>query len=165
MAEARVLSRSRLFYDLLVSPAAIGGRMMGFFFAAGAISSVVGGPLSANLLQLDGWLGIAGWQWIFLAEGVPGLFLALCGYFLLRDRPAQAAWLTPTERGWLQGQLDREAVEKAMHGKGLLHAILRPRIIVLTVAYTFILYGFYATVFFTPLIIKGLGLSNWRSDM
>jgi ACS family tartrate transporter-like MFS transporter len=136
------------------------GRMMGFFFAASAISSVIGAPLSANLLQLNGVFGITGWQWVFLAEGAPAVILALFGYTLLRNRPAEAPWLTPAERVWLQDRLDAEATLKTTHGKGLRHAILNPRIIMITIAFMFILYGVYSVSFFLPLIIKGLGLSN-----
>ncbi len=136
------------------------GRMMGLFFASSAISSVIGAPLSANLLQLDGWLGLTGWQWVFVAEGVPAILLALFGYSLLRDRPAEAQWLTPAERTWLQDQLDQEARQKVAHGRGLLHAILNPTIIILTIAFALTLYGVYSLSFFLPLIIKGLGLSN-----
>src|ERR1700727_2631152 len=63
------------------------GRMMGFFFAASAISSVIGAPISANILRLDGWLSVAGWQWVFLMEGTPAVLLALLGYALLRNHP------------------------------------------------------------------------------
>ena len=136
------------------------GRMMGLFFAASAISSVIGAPLSANLLRLDGWLGPAGWQWVFLAEGMPAVLLALFGYSALRDRPAEAPWLSANERTWLQEQLDRESAEKATHGKGLAASVINPQIIPLIVAFTFILYGVYCVSFFLPLIIKGMGLSN-----
>jgi MFS transporter, ACS family, tartrate transporter len=136
------------------------GRMMGLFFAASAISSVIGAPLSANLLRLDGWLGPAGWQWIFLAEGLPAVLLAMFGYLALRNRPAEAAWLTPEERTRLQDQLDRESALKATHGKGLAASIVNPQIIPLIIAFTFILYAVYCVSFFLPLIIKGMGLSN-----
>ncbi len=136
------------------------GRMMGIFFAAGAVAGVVGAPVSANLLQLNGWLGLAGWQWVFLVEGAPGVIMALFGYSLLRDRPSEANWLTGDERAWLQDRLDQEAAVKTTHGQGLLPSLLNPRIIVLTVAFAFVLYGVYATIFFVPLIIKGFGLSN-----
>jgi MFS transporter, ACS family, tartrate transporter len=134
--------------------------MMGLFFAASAISSVIGAPLSANLLRLDGWLGPAGWQWVFLAEGMPAVLLAIFGYSALRDRPAEAPWLSANERTWLQEQLDRESAEKATHGKGLAASVINPQIIPLIVAFTFILYGVYCVSFFLPLIIKGMGLSN-----
>jgi ACS family tartrate transporter-like MFS transporter len=141
-------------------PARHRGRMMGLFFAASAISSVIGAPVSANLLRLDGTLGLAGWQWIFIAEGVPAVILALFGYGMLRNRPADAPWLVPAEREWLQSRLDTEAASKPTHGHSLLPAILNPQIILLTVAFTFTLYGNYSLSFFLPLIIKGLGLSN-----
>jgi ACS family tartrate transporter-like MFS transporter len=136
------------------------GRMMGFFFAASATSSVIGAPVSGYLLRLDGWLGVAGWQWVFLVEGAPAVVLALFGYTLLRNRPAEAPWLTATERAWLQDRLDAEAAQKPTHGKGLLRSLLNPQIILITIAFTFILYGVYSISFFLPLIIKGLGLSN-----
>jgi ACS family tartrate transporter-like MFS transporter len=63
-------------------PSRYRGRMMGFFFAASAISSVIGAPLSANILRLDGFLGVTGWQWVFLMEGAPAVILALFGYTL-----------------------------------------------------------------------------------
>jgi MFS transporter, ACS family, tartrate transporter len=141
-------------------PSRYRGRMMGFFFAASAISSVIGAPLSGNILSLNGWLGLAGWQWIFLMEGAPAVLLALFGYSLLRNHPAEAPWLTPVERGWLQDHLEGEAASKPTHGAGLRRAILNPQIIVITIAFTFILYGVYSVAFFLPLIIKGLGLSN-----
>jgi ACS family tartrate transporter-like MFS transporter len=141
-------------------PAFYRGRMMGIFYAAGAFSGVVGGPLGANLLKLDGWLGIAGWQWIFLVEGVPAVLLAFYGIATLCNRPIEAAWLTNEQRSWLQQRLDTEAVAKSGHGKGLLRSIASPQLLMLTVAYLFIAYGVYAMAFFLPLIVKSLGLSN-----
>ncbi len=136
------------------------GRMMGFFFAASAISNVIGAPLSANILRLDGWLNVKGWQWVFLMEGAPAVLLALVGYTMLRNHPVEAPWLTPAERGWLQSELDGEAVRKPAHGTGLRRAILNRQIVTITIAFTLILYGVYSVGFFLPLIIKGLGLSN-----
>jgi ACS family tartrate transporter-like MFS transporter len=136
------------------------GRMMGLFFAASAISSVIGAPLSANLLRLDGWLGAAGWQWIFLAEGLPAVLLALFGYSVLRNRPAEAPWLSPDERVWLQAELDRESAQKATHGKGLAASVINAQLIPLIIAFMCILYGVYCVSFFLPLIIKGMGLYN-----
>jgi ACS family tartrate transporter-like MFS transporter len=141
-------------------PSRYRGRMMGCFFAASAISSVIGAPLSANILQLNGFLGLAGWQWVFLMEGTPAVILALFGYTLLRNHPEEAHFLTQAERTWLRERLDAEAAEKPSHGKGLLRSLLNRQIILITIAFMFILYGGYSVGFFLPLIIKGLGLSN-----
>ena len=75
------------------------GRAMGVFFAVGASAGILVGPVSANLLRLDGWLGIAGWQWVFLAEGLPTLALAALCPLVLRDAPADAEWLCRSANG------------------------------------------------------------------
>ncbi len=141
-------------------PGRFRGRMMGLFFAASAISSVVGAPISANLLQLDGALGLRGWQWVFVAEGLPAVLLALFGYALLRNHPREAHWLAPAERDWLASRLDAEATRKTGHGVGLWRALLSPQIVLITIAFTLTLYGAYSIGFFLPLIIKGFGISK-----
>jgi ACS family tartrate transporter-like MFS transporter len=102
-----------------------------------------------------GWASPVG-----LAEGAPAVLLALFGYTVLRNRPAEAPWLAPAEQTWLQGQLDAEAARKTTHGRRLLPSILNPQIIAITIAFACILYGVYSISFFLPLIIKGLGLPN-----
>ncbi len=141
-------------------PAFYRGRMMGIFYAFGALSGVLGGPLGGNLLKLDGWLGVAGWQWIFLVEGVPAILLACFGYATLCNRPSEARWLKPEERTWLQDQLELEAAAKSGREVGLLRSIASPQILILTLAYALMAYGIYAIAFFLPLIVKSLGLSN-----
>jgi ACS family tartrate transporter-like MFS transporter len=141
-------------------PARFRGRMMGIFFAAGAFSGVAGGPLGANLLKLNGVLGLAGWQWIFLVEGIPAMLLAIYGFATLCNRPIEAMWLTAEQRTWLQQRLDTEAASKTGHGKGLLRSMASPQLLMLTLACICISYGVYALAFFLPLIVKSLGLSN-----
>ncbi|HEX2943757.1 MAG TPA: MFS transporter [Rhodopila sp.] len=141
-------------------PASYRGRMMGIFFAFGAFASVIGGPLGANLLKMNGTFGLAGWQWIFLVEGGPAVLLAAYAIATLCDRPAKASWLTEQERTWLQRRLDAEAAAKSGHGKGILHSILNPTIVILTLAYAAMAYGVYALAFFMPLIVKSMGMSN-----
>ncbi len=141
-------------------PALHRGRMMGIFYAAGAFAGVLGGPLGANLLKLNGTFGLAGWQWIFVVEGIPAILLAFYGLATLCNRPAEAGWLTAEQRTWLQNRLDSEAEAKSGHGKGLLQSIANPQVVALTLAYVLIAYGVYALAFFLPLIVKSLGLSN-----
>jgi MFS family permease len=141
-------------------PALYRGRMMGIFYAFGAIAGVVGGPLGGALLRLDGTLGVRGWQWIFLVEGLPAVLLACYGLVTLSNRPVDAHWLTTEQRTWLQRRLDSEAVAKTGHGMGLLRSIASPQLLILTLAYVAMAYGIYAMAFFLPLIVKSLGLSN-----
>ena len=141
-------------------PARYRGRAMGVVYAFGATAGIVGGPLSAHLLGLDGWRGLAGWQWVFLVEGPPAIVLALACPFLLRDRPAEARWLSVDERCWLQQQLDSEASAAVGRHLTFARAIASPVILVLTAVYFLLVSGSNGKEFFLPLMIKGLGYST-----
>ena len=136
------------------------GRAMGVFFAVGASAGILVGPVSANLLRLDGWFGIAGWQWVFLAEGLPTLALAALCPFVLRDAPADAEWLTVAEREWLQAKLQAE--REAAVGRHLptMRAIISTQLLMLTAVQLLTGFGVYGKAFFLPLILKTFGFSN-----
>lgn len=79
-------------------------------FAIGIpLASVLGGPLSGWLLGLDGRLGLAGWQWLFLLEGIPAVLLGVVAIRWLTDKTEDAQWLTAAERDWLSRRLSAEA--------------------------------------------------------
>jgi MFS transporter, ACS family, tartrate transporter len=136
------------------------GRAMGAFFAVGASAGILVGPVSANLLRLDGWFGIAGWQWVFLAEGLPTLALAAMCPFILRDAPSNAAWLTERERGWLEAKLQTE--RDAAIGRHLptLRAIISPQLLMLMAVQLLTGFGVYGKAFFLPLILKTFDFTN-----
>jgi MFS transporter, ACS family, tartrate transporter len=141
-------------------PSRYRGRAMGIFFALGASAGVLVGPVSANLLGLDGWLGIAGWQWVFLAEGLPTLALAALCPFVLRDKPADAAWLAPPERQWLEGKLQAER-DAAIGGHlRTTRAIISPQLVMLTGISLLTGFGVYGKGFFLPLILKTFGFTD-----
>ena len=136
------------------------GRAMGVFYAFAAAAVSTGAPISGNILILHGWLGLEGWQWIFLIEAAPAVLIACAAPFVLRDRPADANWLRPEEREWLQSTL---AAEQARSGERQLSpwaALRSVPVILMTAAYLLIGFGVYANVFFLPLMIKDLGFSN-----
>jgi MFS transporter, ACS family, tartrate transporter len=141
-------------------PGRFRGRAMGVFFAFSAVAVSLGAPMSGTILSLHGWLGLVGWQWIFLIEAVPSVLLALFGPLLLCDRPAEARWLTAPEIAWLEDVLEREQRAKEGSVVPILHALRSRRLILLTLAYLSNGFGVYGTVFFVPLIIKELGFSN-----
>jgi ACS family tartrate transporter-like MFS transporter len=82
-----------IFYLTLWFPAVYRGRIIGYFMAAIPLSSVIGSPVSGALLGLDGVMGMAGWQWLFVVEAIPALILAVVVLFYLTDRPSEAGWL------------------------------------------------------------------------
>ncbi|MBO0710879.1 MAG: MFS transporter [Acetobacteraceae bacterium] len=141
-------------------PSLYRGRAMGVFYAFAAAAGIIGGPLSAQLLTLDGWLGIAGWQWIFLIEGVPAILLAVFCTMIIDDRPAEARFLKAEERGWLEATLDAEQARAPGRQLSFLRALAAPTIVILTVVYLLIGMGVYGKAFFLPLMIKSLGFTD-----
>src|SRR5204863_121079 len=97
---------------------------------ATAIAGVVGGPISGKILeQLGGVGGLAGWQWLFLLEGLPAVGFGLVALGYLTDRPADADWLAPAERAWLSERMRREHAERAeRRGYSLIQALVHGRV-------------------------------------
>jgi ACS family tartrate transporter-like MFS transporter len=136
------------------------GRAMGVFYAVGSSAGIIGGPIAANLLQLNGVLGLAGWQWIFLAEGLPAIALAIACPLFLRDRPSEAAWLEPQECAWLERTLqDEQTVAQGGH-LPFMRAMLSPTIVLLMAVYLLVGCGVYGKAYFLPLMIKSLGYTD-----
>jgi MFS transporter, ACS family, tartrate transporter len=141
-------------------PSRYRGRAMGFFYACGSSAGILVGPISANLLQLDGRFGISGWQWVFLVEGLPTLVLASLCPFVLRSHPAEATWLSQPERQWLDGALQSER-DAAIGGHLRAHrALISPQLGLLTLVYLLVGFGVYSKGFFLPLILKTFGIAD-----
>src|SRR5450631_1969949 len=112
-----------IFYLKSWFPAQARARTVARFMTAAPLSGVLGGPLSGALLELHGKTGLAGWQWMFLIEGIPAVLLGLVAFKYLVDRPAQATWLPPSERDWLLATLANERPIVAEAGGGIFSAI------------------------------------------
>ena len=103
-------------------PAAERARNNALFMTAAPIAMIVGAPVSGALLKLDGWLGLQGWQWLFLVEGLPAVVLGVMALWVFTDRPEQAQWLEPAQREWLAGTMAAERAARGRHGHGSLKA-------------------------------------------
>jgi MFS transporter, ACS family, tartrate transporter len=109
---------------------------VGWFALAIPLSSFFGAPLSAALLHLDGWLGLAGWQWLFIAEGMPAVLLGIVCAFYIDNHPEDARWLTPSEREIYRVMLERDrAPDEARtgHVTPLWRVLCNPRVLGLAV--------------------------------
>ncbi|HVY18333.1 MAG TPA: MFS transporter [Rhodopila sp.] len=150
-----------IFYLTLWFPAVYRGRIIGWFMAAIPLSSVIGAPVSGMLLGIHGLGGLAGWQWLFILEAAPAIVLAFVVWFYLTDRPADAHWLSPEERAWLQARLDAEVRQKeSVHGLSVWQALFNPKVLALSLVYFGAVATNYGTAFWLPQIVKGFGLSN-----
>jgi MFS transporter, ACS family, tartrate transporter len=129
-------------------------RAVARFMTATSLAGVVGGPLSSYLLKLDGVLGLAGWQWLFLSEGVPTILLGISVLFLLKDGPEKAGWMRPEERAWLAVELrrDKERYGAATHHR-LGDAFRLPALWVLAGVYFVSQTGVYIVNLWMPLVL------------
>jgi len=145
-------------------PANVRARTISRFYVALPLSSVVMGSIAGALLGLQGRLGLAGWQWLFVAEGLPAVLLSAVFFFFLPNTPADAKWLSAAEREWLVEQLRADnAVVGERHGEGVFSAILNPRVLQLGLLLFCLYIGDYAVKFTAPLIIQQItGLSNTK---
>jgi ACS family tartrate transporter-like MFS transporter len=96
-----------IYYLKLWFPAAARARSVALFMTAAPMAGVVGGPVSGALLGLH-HAGLAGWQWMFLLEGVPAILMSGVVLYYLKDKPQDAPWLSESEKDWLTSTLDAE---------------------------------------------------------
>jgi ACS family tartrate transporter-like MFS transporter len=131
------------------------------FMAAAPISTALGSPLSAALVGLDGWLGLAGWQWMFVIEAAPALALGLVVFAFMTDRPEAAGWLREDERQWLVAEMDAErAGQRAAAHRSVWRGLSDPRVIALALIYFGTSAGLYTLGIWSPQIISQLGVTG-----
>ncbi|MBN3723284.1 MFS transporter [Burkholderia sp. Ac-20379] len=162
-----------IFYISFWFPAAYRARAYGWFLLAIPLSIVIGAPLSASILYLDGIAGLAGWQWVFLLEAVPPVLFSIYCFFRLTDTPRDAAWLAPPERDWLMRRLAADAARANAagggndgHGAAALRAVLaHPRVWLLSAVNVALIACSYGCVFFLPLIVSDFGFSRIQTGL
>jgi len=146
-------------------PAHKRGQVMALFMSAIPVSGLIGGPLSGWMLShfSAGQGGMAGWQWLFLLQGIPTVLLGVAVLFYLNDSLARAPWLTNEEKTAMQTALDEDEAQRssgthAVHSFG---AVLRDwHVWMLGFIYFSIQMGVYAINFWLPSIIKSLGFES-----
>jgi MFS transporter, ACS family, tartrate transporter len=137
-------------------------RAIAGFMTAVVIAGIVGGPISGALLSLDGVGGLAGWQWLFVVEGLPAIALGFVVLWVLPEVPSEARWLTPAEQVALTTTLEEEAtLEGSVHS--VRGALTSGRMWLLAVVYFTIPVELYALSFWLPQIVKSAsGASDFR---
>jgi ACS family tartrate transporter-like MFS transporter len=147
-------------------PARYRARIVGMFMVAIPVSSFLGSPISAALLEIDGWFGLRGWQWMFILEAAPAIVLGLACLVVLSDRPTDAKWLDTNQRSWLVSQLDAERQGERPVGRLSLWQVLwNRRVLALSV----VLAGSTAVSsglqLWQPQIIRSYGLTNLQTGL
>ena len=145
-------------------PAQYRARILATFTVSIPLATFLGSPLSVSLLELDGLLGLKGWQWLFVLEGIPTVLLGIICFFFLTDRPKDARWLTEEQRNWLVDQMDAEGQKNKPIGHISLWQLARNKYF-LTMA--LVCSGASATgsvlSVWQPQILKAFGLTNLQT--
>jgi MFS family permease len=132
-------------------------RIVGIFMAAIPLSNILGSLVSGVVLNLNGWLGIAGWQWLFILESAPAVILGVAFWFTMTDWPSEAHWLTAEQRGWLTTRLDAERSQReAVRHYSLKQALMDKRVLLLSLVYFGGTFSGYGIVLFQPQIVHRL---------
>jgi MFS transporter, ACS family, tartrate transporter len=139
-------------------PGPMRARAVARFMTAIPAAQIVGGPLSGWLLERNGLGGLAGWQWLFLLEGLPSIALGVVTWFFLTDRPEQAGWLDADAREWLRGAVGRPADATAgTPARRLLRSAVLWQLAV--VWFLMVVVG-YGQLLWLPQIIKGASATS-----
>lgn len=157
VAEAGFFPGAILFLSLWV-PAQYRGRILMLFYLAQPLTTVIGAPLAGALIQQHGvFFGLEGWRFMFMGVAIPAIVVGIIAWFYLKDKPADAKWLTTEEQVWLTDALEseRKATESTEKHVSVRFAFGSGRVWMLSFIYFGFIYGLYALAFFLPTIIEG----------
>jgi ACS family tartrate transporter-like MFS transporter len=136
-------------------------RIISSFLVGLPIAVAAGAPMSTAILSLDGWLGLRGWQHMYIFEGIPTVLIGILVLFVLTDKPEQAKFLTAEEKSWLAGQLAAERIAKdAVQKISLMQSFFNPKVMLLSLNYIGIVTASLGMLIFIPQIIKSLGVTS-----
>lgn len=155
-----------LLYLSLWFPARYRAAAIAFFMAAAPLSTAIGSPISGALMELPKFWGLMNWQWLYIIEALPAIFLGLLTFKVLTDKPEDASWLDDEEREWLVQTLEAERMEsskqtgkRSVKGSEVITALCDPRVLALALVYSGGSAGLYVLGFWSPLILKQYGYS------
>jgi ACS family tartrate transporter-like MFS transporter len=144
-----------IYYLTLWFPTRERGVATARFMLATALAGFVGNTLGAWIMGFEGRLGLHGWQWLFLLEGIPSLALGIVALGLLADRPENARWLSDQQRQRLIDRMRRDALESAApHSTGALRVLAHPVVWLLAVTDLLTSVPMWAYTFWAPNFVR-----------
>jgi MFS transporter, ACS family, tartrate transporter len=141
-------------------PAKERARTIALFATGGVLAGVIGSPISGALLEMDGMLGLHGWQWLFLIEALPAILLGFVVLFVLPNGPREAKWLTPAQVQWIEGRLAADAAQSPQQEHRLKDVFLSGPVWICCLMYFLMNIGGYGYELWAPSIIKSLSGSG-----
>ncbi|CAD6526447.1 MFS transporter [Paraburkholderia sabiae] len=138
-------------------------RMLGYFTVGSSLGNMIGAPICGWLLDKGGFLGLQGWQLVFVVTGIPSVLLTLVVLFCLPASPREAKFLSNEEKGWLARTLESESAQARKNAAShttLLSVLTEPRVIGMALYYMMLSISVYGVSYWLPTLVKGFGVSN-----
>lgn len=149
-----------LLYFTYWFPAGRRARINAMFIQGIVLAGLTGGPVAGMLMTWgEGFMGLSGWQWLFLGEGIPTVLLGVVIFFMLDDNIQSAKWLSAEEKTLLQGNLEREFSGMQEH-RSWFAAIKDASSLYLAALYFLTMSGLYGFTFWMPQLIKNTGVES-----
>ena len=140
-------------------PPSVRSSVMAWFVTAIPLANLIGAPISAQILLLDQFAGLRGWQWLFLLQGTPAILLGVLVYFLLPDRPEEVGWLTAEEKQTLENDLRQgEGTHPSSRHSLAQMFTAEPSVYLWSLAYFFLMIGLYGLSFWIPKVLVSHGM-------
>lgn len=141
-------------------------RVIATFMVAIPAANFIGSPISGLILSLDGWLGMRGWHWLFILEGIPAVILGIAAFFLLSNRPTDASWINQEQKAWLSTTIQAENEKKKAIGHISLWQLLRHKHIwVMALIYAGASAAGSTLSVWSPQLLKSFGLDNFTTGL
>lgn len=139
-------------------------KAVALFMTAVPVSSATGGVIAGALLSVH-WLGVSGWRWLLILEGIPAVVGGIVTLFYLTDRPKDARWLSEEEKTWIGNEIEREKkqLETDYSQASLLRGLASATVVILWIGYFFINLTTYGFNIWLPKMVQKLpGLTTWQ---
>ena len=138
--------------------------VVGVLTLGSAFGNMLGSLLGGLLLDLNGALGFAGWQWVFLATGVPAVIMSVLILFLLPSTPKEARFLSDLEKSWLSAEVQRG--QSAPRAHGMFWSVIGDmRVLFFSLIYALILCALYGVIYWIPTVVKGFGVTGTQNGL
>jgi MFS family permease len=153
-----------IFYLTLWFPKRYRVQAVALMTMGSPLGNMFGSLFGGLLLNLDGALGLAGWQWVFIATGLPAVVLFVLIMAYLPDAPQDAGFISDREKSWLAGELARGEISQALHSNPL-RVLFDWRVWAFSFVYSMITLALYCVIYWLPTVVKGFGATNTQNGL
>ena len=153
-----------IFYLTLWFPRRYRVQAVALLTIGSPLGNMFGSLFGGALLDFDGTLGLAGWQWVFLVTGAPTMILVVLILCFLPNKPSQATFLSDRQKSWLQEELLRNESSQTLHGNPL-RVLTDVRVLWFSFCYTLITLSLYGIIYWLPTVVKGFGATGTQNGL